>query len=99
MTKRLLALCWLCSLSLMMAQKNITKIAFGSCARNQHPLEIFDVVVKHQPDMFVFLGDNIYGDTNNMDSLRAQYNKLGNKPTYQNLRKKNQTHLRHLGRP
>jgi alkaline phosphatase D len=64
----------------------VTKIAFGSCGWEGHPLPIFDVVVDHQPDLFVFLGDNIYGDTENMDTLRAKYERLGNKPTYQNLK-------------
>jgi alkaline phosphatase D len=41
------------------------KIAFGSCAKQYHELFIFDTVLTHQPDLFVFLGDNIYGDTEN----------------------------------
>lgn len=51
-------------------------------------MPIFDVVVKHKPDLFVFLGDNIYGDTYNMDTLQAKYDKLSIKPTFQNLKKK-----------
>jgi alkaline phosphatase D len=63
------------------------KIAFGSCANQKHPLPIFDEIVKHKPDLFLFLGDNIYGDTEDMDVLRQKYQELGNKPTYQNLKK------------
>ncbi len=69
------------------AQKNISRIAFGSCGYQDHPLPVFDVVVKHQPDLFIFLGDNIYGDTKNMDTLRAKYARLAAKPTFQNLKK------------
>jgi alkaline phosphatase D len=69
------------------AQKNISKIAFGSCAHEKHPLPIFDLVVKHKPDLFVFLGDNIYGDTKNMDTLQMKYNILAAKPTFQNLKR------------
>jgi alkaline phosphatase D len=65
----------------------ISKIAFGSCAHQDHPLPIFDVVVKHQPDLFVFLGDNIYGDTKNMEALKAKYNMLESKESFQNLKK------------
>ena len=36
------------------------KIAFGSCGNPQRPLPIFDHVLEHQPDLFIFLGDNIY---------------------------------------
>ncbi len=45
----------------------------------------------HNPDVFVFLGDNIYGDTKNMDTLRAKYNQLGNKSSFKNL--KNSTEI------
>lgn len=64
-----------------------TKIAFGSCGHQNNPLTVFDVVVDHQPDLFVFLGDNIYGDTDDMTVLKEKYNKLNAKPTFQNLKK------------
>ena len=62
------------------------KIAFGSCGSENHPLPIFDNVVQHDPDLFVFLGDNIYGDTESMDSLKMKYQLLGNKKSYKNLK-------------
>ena len=65
---------------------SVLKIAFGSCGSQEHPLPIFDDVVKHQPDVFIFLGDNIYGDTEDMDVLRRKYQQLESKPTYQNLK-------------
>lgn len=67
-------------------QKKLTKIAFGSCGHQDNPLIIFDQVVKHNPDLFIFLGDNIYGDTDDMEVLKAKYQKLGSKPTFQNLK-------------
>ncbi|MEY4904940.1 MAG: hypothetical protein RLZZ292_2755 [Bacteroidota bacterium] len=85
--KSTLSLCFFFVVSTISAQKNISKIAFGSCGHETHPLPIFDVVVKHKPDLFIFLGDNIYGDTKDMDTLRAKYNRLGSKPTFQNLKK------------
>lgn len=41
------------------------KIAFGSCARIQaHPVQpIWDAVLASAPDMFLWLGDNVYHDT------------------------------------
>ena len=36
--------------------------------------------------MFIFLGDNIYGDTESMDTLRAKYQRLANKSSYKNLK-------------
>lgn len=64
----------------------VFKVAFGSCGSQEHPLPIFDEVVKQKPDVFVFLGDNIYGDTDDMGVLRAKYAKLGAKPTFQRLK-------------
>ena len=66
---------------------NITKIAFGSCGHEDHPLPVFNRVVEQNPDLFIFLGDNIYGDTKDMDVLRNKYEQLGSKPSYQNLKK------------
>tara|TARA_B110000259_G_scaffold2104_1_gene2501 strand:+ start:92 stop:1219 length:1128 start_codon:yes stop_codon:yes gene_type:complete len=66
----------------------ITKIAFGSCASEKHPLPIFYNVIKHNPDLFIFLGDNIYGDTKNMDSLKKKYKLLGNKKSFIDLKNK-----------
>lgn len=62
-----------------------TKIAFGSCAYQDDSLLILDEVLRHRPDYFVFLGDNIYGDTENMDTLKAKYRRLEEKPTFQRL--------------
>lgn len=69
------------------AQTSVSKIAFGSCGSQDSPLPIFDVVVKHKPDLFIFLGDNLYGDTRNMNDLKEDYVTLGAKPTFQNLKK------------
>ena len=40
---------------------NTFKIAFGSCGNQNDELPIFNNVVNHQPDLFIFMGDNIYG--------------------------------------
>ncbi len=64
----------------------VMKIAFGSCGSQDHPLPIFYEIVKQNPDLFIFLGDNIYGDTKVMDTLRAKYNRLGAKESYQSLK-------------
>ena len=62
------------------------KIAFGSCGNPYRPLPIFDRVVEHQPDLFIFLGDNIYGDTDDMKILKAKYQNLADLPSFQNLK-------------
>lgn len=64
----------------------ITRIAFGSCQTQDEPLPILNTVVQWNPQLFVYLGDNIYGDTNDMKVLEAKYAKLNAKPEFQNLR-------------
>ena len=74
----------------MAAQQNrplISKIAFGSCAHESEPQPILDLVIKHKPDLFVYLGDNIYGDTRDMNVLQDKYAKLAAKPEFQRLKK------------
>lgn len=69
------------------SEKNtISKIAFGSCGHQDSLLPIFDLIVKHDPDLFIFLGDNIYGDTRNMKVLQNKYDKLGSKTSFVNLK-------------
>jgi len=64
-----------------------TLIAFGSCAQEAKPQPILQQVADLRPDFFVYLGDNIYGDTYDMNVLRAKYAQLAAKPEYQALRR------------
>lgn len=61
-------------------------IAFGSCARQTKPQPIWDAVLANAPDLFIFLGDNVYGDTTNMNELRRAYALLAAQPGFQRLR-------------
>ncbi|XP_068648042.1 uncharacterized protein [Aristolochia californica] len=40
----------------------ISRIAFGSCANQSAPQPIWDAINKFNPQIFIWLGDNIYGD-------------------------------------
>jgi len=63
----------------------VTKIAFGSCGWQDEPQPVLDLAAEQKPDAFIFLGDNIYGDTENMDTLQAKYNRWGAKDEYKKL--------------
>ncbi len=69
------------------APQILERIAFGSCASQNKPQPIWDGIVKVQPQLFLGLGDNIYGDTTDMELLKAKYAMLGAKPGYQSLLK------------
>jgi alkaline phosphatase D len=61
------------------------RIAFGSCADQNKPQPIWDAVLASRPDLFVFLGDNVYGDTRDEAVLRAKYEKLAEQPGFRRL--------------
>ena len=63
----------------------IQKIAFGSCSHEDKKQPLLSLAAKESPDLFIYLGDNIYGDTEDMSELMAKYIKLGNKPEFQEL--------------
>ena len=68
------------------AADQVDKILFGSCSHQDKDIPIFDAINKEQADLFVFLGDNVYGDTENMTVLKSKYHKLGIKPGFAQLR-------------
>jgi alkaline phosphatase D len=68
-------------------EKALSRIAFGSCAKQDKPQPIWDTVVETRPELFVFLGDNIYADTQDMDVMRAKYKLLAEQPGFIKLKK------------
>jgi alkaline phosphatase D len=68
------------------AQEPVKRIAFGSCGHQLGEQFIWNNVVDADPDLWIWLGDNIYGDTEDMDILRAKYLKLGDNQNYQLLK-------------
>jgi alkaline phosphatase D len=68
------------------ASRALTRIAFGSCAKEDKEQPIWEAVLAARPDLFVFLGDNVYGDTRDMAELRAKYARLAAQPGFVRLR-------------
>jgi alkaline phosphatase D len=64
----------------------LTRIAFGSCAKQDKPQPIWEAIVETDPQLFIFLGDNIYGDTQDMEVMRAKYALLADQPGFRKLR-------------
>lgn len=63
-----------------------TRIAFGSCMHQNKDKPVLDLVTASAPDLFVLLGDNLYGDTDDMSVLEAKYATLGASPELVALR-------------
>ncbi len=66
--------------------RTLTRIGFGSCAEGGKEQTIWEAVLAAKPELFVFLGDNIYGDTRDMAVLRAKYAELAKQPGFAKLR-------------
>jgi alkaline phosphatase D len=68
-------------------EKPLSRLAFGSCLGQDLPQPIWSRVLAARPDAFVFLGDNVYSDTEDPKNLRAAYAKLAAQPGFQKLKK------------
>ncbi|MGL6223915.1 MAG: alkaline phosphatase D family protein, partial [Steroidobacteraceae bacterium] len=66
--------------------RTLTRIAFGSCAEGGKEQPIWEAVLASRPELFLFLGDNVYGDTRDMAQLRARYAELARQPGFTQLR-------------
>jgi alkaline phosphatase D len=51
----------------------LARIAFGSCNREGLPQPLWDPILETHPDLWIWLGDNIYADTEDMEVMRQQY--------------------------
>ncbi len=51
----------------------VTRVAFGSCNRTTLPQPIWDPVLAAEPQLWIWLGDNVYGDTDDMAVMRSKY--------------------------
>lgn len=62
------------------------KMAFGSCNRQDAPQPLWKPILADHPDLWVWMGDNIYGDSPVMDTLRAKYARQNANMDYQLLK-------------
>ncbi len=63
----------------------LTTIAFGSCNKADEPQPLWPEIVEQQPDLWVWLGDNIYGDTPDMALMQQKYQQQFQQKGYQQL--------------
>ena len=60
-------------------------IAFGSCNKQNVENVLWDDIMQQKPNLWIWGGDNIYADTDNMETLRTEYNKQLNHEDYKRL--------------
>ncbi len=63
----------------------LNRIAFGSCNNEGKEQDIWSAIVDTDPNLWVWLGDNIYGDSYDMSVLAAKYDQQLRHPEYQRL--------------
>tara|TARA_R110002020_G_scaffold154714_6_gene335361 strand:- start:274402 stop:275445 length:1044 start_codon:yes stop_codon:yes gene_type:complete len=61
-------------------------IAFGSCNKTQLPNLYWDDILKIKPDVFIWGGDVVYADTDNMKKMTQFYARQNEVPAYKKLR-------------
>jgi len=69
------------------SQRPLERILFGSCTKQEKPMPIFEAMLEQKPEVCLFIGDNIYGDTEDMNILKAKYDLLGSNAGFAALTK------------
>ena len=63
----------------------ITKIAFGSCNFQWSKQRMWKPIMENKPQLWIWLGDNIYSETYNMDEMERMYNRQKENKNYKKL--------------
>lgn len=68
-----------------MSQVPLTTIAFGSCDDQYRPVKMWNEINAQKPQLWIWGGDNMYGDSYSMDTLKRKYDLQRQQPGYQQL--------------
>lgn len=65
----------------------LSVIALGSCNDQDRPQPLWDEIAAHRPGLWVWLGDNVYADTDDAGVFREKYDRQLAQPGYAALRR------------
>jgi alkaline phosphatase D len=70
----------------------VTRFAFGSCVNENRSMAFWDVIAAQKPQVFLLIGDNVYGDTRatwaaDIPTLSASYKKLSARQEFDRFRR------------
>jgi Predicted phosphohydrolases len=77
------------------APKYVNKIALGACITQEKKQPIWKSILKERSDIFIFMGDNVYGDdrvTGKLDKLSKAYKKQKTKIPFTKLEATNEVY-------
>lgn len=85
---------WVLILFSLVLQGQKTTLSFGSCHKMDDPTSevILETIAVERPDGFIWLGDIVYGKDGDPQDLTQKYERLANKPAYQNLKQNTQVY-------
>lgn len=63
----------------------LTRIAFGSCNHQDKPQPLWTHILAGDPQLWIWTGDNIYGDSYDMSVMAAKYAQQQRQPDYARL--------------
>jgi len=64
----------------------LERIAFGSCNREYKPQPLWKPIRECKPDLWIWLGDIVYGSANDLTDLARRYRAEKDNPEYKSLR-------------
>ncbi|MBB5517955.1 alkaline phosphatase D family protein [Amphiplicatus metriothermophilus] len=74
------------------ASKTLTRIVFASCAHQREDQSIWDRIAAENPDLILYMGDNVYGDVRSGDpalpELKAAYMRLAQSEPFSRARER-----------
>jgi alkaline phosphatase D len=73
--------------NLTQEETQTVRIAFGSCNKQYLEPQLWPEIVAQNPSLWIWSGDNIYADTDDMDKMRSMYHTFKNRADYQDLLK------------
>lgn len=64
----------------------LQRIAFGSCNREDLPQPMWTVITANKPDLWIWMGDNVYGDSKDPEVVETKYAQQFNQADYSTFR-------------
>jgi alkaline phosphatase D len=65
----------------------LQRILFGSCSKDYKPQPLWKPICESRPDLWIWLGDNVYGSVDNLTEFAGKYRNAKSKEGYQELLK------------
>ena len=71
--------------SVLPKAENVFRLSFGSCNNHLEPNALWDDIYNAKPQVFVWGGDIIYADTDQVNKIESYYSELAQLPAYAKL--------------